>query len=310
MNRTTLGPMGLLFWLPVLTFDSAAQEPGARPDKISQDADVERLVAGMEKAEAAATKIRLELVTEGKMPGGLEFQTRGSLRVLRTEQDAATAVHSVVEYSFADGLAGRMESVRRPDGVRILERNPTFGEVYVAIDPGLLADLEWAGEVLGRDDLPGMGDSRAASPLGSSMVKDLATRYQLARLSHNTKNGQDGTWYGGDRRIGPGDTGEDDSLPLADRVELFVRDGDLALLEVVFLQAGRPVQRITVKKLVLGEAMPLESFEIDAKGVRLLDVREHPPMWEQIEHLLEAAEQAAADQVRPSRREKTGADGK
>ena len=303
MNRTVLRSVGVLFWLAGPAFPVLAQGDSGQTEKVAQDADIKSLMDAMEKTEASASKIRLALVTQGAMPGGLEFETRGTLRVLRTEQGAATAVHSVVEYSFADGLSGRMESVRRPEGVWILETNPTFGQVYVEIDAELLKDLEWAGEVLDRDVLPGMGDSRSSSPLGVSMVADLARRYQLEKLSKGTKFGQAGQWYGGVRRPSPG--GSDDAdLPLADRVEVFVRDGDSALLEVVFLEGGKPVQRISAEELVIGEAMPLESFAIEAKDARLRDVREHPPMWEQIANLLGAAERSAEGMVRPSMRKK------
>ena len=305
MNRTVLRSVGVFFCLAGLALPLVAQDDGGQPAKAPQNADIKALMDAMAKTEASASKIRLALVTQGAMPGGLEFETRGTLRVLRTEQGAATAVHSVVDYSFADGLSGRMESVRRPDGVWILETNPTFGQVYVQIDAELLADLEWAGEVLERDVLPGMGDARSSSPMGVSMVADLARRYTLEKKERGSKFGQDGMWYGGVRRPAP-DGADGGDLPLADRVELFVRDSDSALLEVVFLEAGKPVQRISAKELVIGEPMPLESFAIDAKDARLRDVREHPPMWEQIDNMLQTAERSADGQVRPSKRKKQG----
>ena len=310
MNRTVHSTLGLLLWTVSAAAPALAQDPGTPAPQEPQNPAIKALLDSMAAQEAAAQKVRLQLKTVGKMPGGLEYETTGKLRVLRTPQGEMQAVHSVMEYSFADGFAGRMESVRTPDGVQILESNPTFGDVFVTMDKSLLEDLDWAGKVLEREDLAGVGDRRAASPLGRAMVEDLAMRYQLAELSQTPKGGQDGTWYGGDRKAGPGVEGNDPDMPLADRVELFVRKSDSALLEIVFLQLGKPTQRISVEDLVIGEAMPIESFRIEAKGVRPRDVRDHPPMWEQIEQVLTTADREAAasttlsdeEKVRPSKR--------
>jgi hypothetical protein len=259
----------------------------------------------MRTAEAAARSVQLNLQTEGKMPGNLEFRTKGQLRVLRAEQGEATAVHSVFEYSFADGLAGRMESVKNPDGVLVLEQSPTFGELFLHFPPPLVADLEWAGRILQRNDLPGLGDARATAPLGSEMVADLARRYVLQPLSNKDRKGQEGTWIGGDRRpeVDPQQDGGDQ--PLADRVELFVRRQDDALLEVAFLQTGKIVQRIQVDRLVVGEPMALDSFRIDGRGKKPKDVKEHQPAWEQIQQILQGAKRKAPEgELPPSERGK------
>lgn len=299
MNRTATraGYLPASLWL--LASALAAQTPSGESPGTPQDPVIKELVEKMRAAERGVTRIRMQLATEGRMPGDLEFRTKGRLRVLRTEQGAASAVHSDLEFTFADGVSGRMQSVWKPDGVQILEDNPLFGESFLQIDAEVLRDLEWAGEVLRRSDLPGAPDQRAVSPLGSSMVADLAQRYELAKLSHKWKDGSEGHWYGGDRRTGPGEA-EDPDLPLADRVELFVRD-DLALQEVVFLQMGKVVQRITVEELVLGEPMAPESFRIDAKGMRPQDVRQHTATWEQIQHVLESAARTSGQEP-PSRR--------
>jgi hypothetical protein len=280
----------------------AAQEvPTAAPER-AQDPEVSKLVAHLRAREAAAKSVRMELTTEGNLPGGLEFTTQGTLRVLRAEQGGVAAVQSKVDFSFDDGLQGRMESVKTPDGVLLLENNPTFGEVFLRLDAALVADLEWAGQVLQRHDLPGLADARAAAPLGSAMVEDLARRYQLAPLGKKDQDGQPGTWYGGDRRPGPGLQGEDPDVPLADRVELFVREGDQVLLQVVHLRLGKVVQRIRVGTLVVDEPMPLESFKLEVKGLRPRDVREHAPMWQQIEQVMQRAQAKAGDELPPSKR--------
>jgi sirohydrochlorin ferrochelatase len=302
MNRTARHTCsGLLALLCTAGF-AAGQETPAPPQQPAQDPAIEQLVAHLRAQEQAAKSVRMELTTEGTLPGNLEFTTKGTLRVLRAAQGGVTAVHSRIDFTFSDGLQGDMESVKTPDGVLMLEHNPTFGEVFVRMDAGLVADLEWAGQVLQRSNVPGLADARAAAPLGSSMVEDLARRYQLAELSRKDQNGQPGVWYGGDRRAGPGLQGEDPDVPLADRVELFVREGDRAVLQVVYLRLGKVVQRIRVGALVVDEAMPLESFKLDAKGLRPRDVREHAPMWEQIEQMLRQAQQKAGDELPPSKR--------
>ena len=308
MNRTANRVVSAVLstlWTLSLAPGSLAQAPSPEPAAKAQDPAANEVVKGiverMRTGEAAARRIRMHLVTDGTLPGGLEVHTDGQLRVLRTEQGELQAVHSTVDYSFADGISGRIESVRTPTGVRILEQNPTTGESYLSIDAALLADIEWAGKVLQRSNLPGQSDLRESAPLGSAVVEDLGRRYAIAKLSDKDHRGQVGTWYGGDRRTGPGLEGEDPDQPLEDRVEFFVRSPDSALLEVVYLQLGKPVQRIRVAELVIGEPMQIETFKVEDRGQRSKDVREHPPTWEQIRHLLEAAERTAGEPP-PSKR--------
>lgn len=296
MNRTVFVAGALLVAVAGLV---SAQDPPKPPEQSPPPSAIDRLVETLRAAESAAKTVLLEMRTEGRYPGGATFETRGSLRVLRGTQPA---VHSVVEFTFADGLSGRIESVKRPDGVWMLERNPTFGEVYLHLDAELVADLEWAGEVLAREDLPGMADSRAAAPLGSALVGDLARQYDLRELDRKDRDGQEGRWFGGDLRSGVLPEGDPD-LPMADRVELFVRNPDQALLEVVHLKAGKALQRIAVQRLQVDAPMTLESFRIDPKGAKLREVRDFPPAWEQIQQLLKQAEDKVGDKdKRPSKR--------
>jgi hypothetical protein len=304
MNRTAI-----LRLLPVLAAAAAllAQDSQPQGDTRPKAGVMDGVVRKLREAESKATRVRLQLLTEGTLPGGLEFHTKGTLRVLRSEQGALLAAHALIDCTFADGIQSHMESVKNPSGLWTFETNPAFPEVYLHYDKDLVADLEWAGEVLGRTDLPGAGDARAMAPLGSEMLADLAQRFDLQELGGKT-GGQLGTWYGGDRR--PGGSQEDDAdLPLADRVELFLRSPDSALLEIVYLQAGKPIQRIKVEELVVGEAMPLESFVLDTKGRKPKDVRGHDPEWDQIQQLLQGAREKAeklpeAMRLPPSERKK------
>lgn len=304
MNRTEM-TRALLSVL--LAAAAVGQEPAPAAPQPAEDAFVKELVGRMQKAEAAATSVHMELETTGSFPGGMTFETRGSLRVLRGEHPR---LHARMEFTFEDGLAGRLETLKTPDGVWILEDNPTFGEVFLVMDRALVADLEWAARVLGRaDDVPGV-DRRAAAPLGSGMVEDLGRQYRLAELSRGERDGQPGRWVGGDLR--PSTQPESDpDLLLPDRVELFVRDGDSALLDVVHLHLGKPVQRISVRKLEVNRPLDPASFGLQVGDRKARPVREHLPAWSQIERILaEADAKAGADDLRPSRREQGGGTGR
>jgi hypothetical protein len=305
MNRTAI-----LRLLPVLAAAAAlhAQDAPPQGDTKPKAGVMDEVVRKLREAESKATRVRLQLATEGSLPGGLDFHTKGSLRVLRSEQGALLAAHAVIDCTFADGIQSHMESVKNPNGLWTFETNPAFPEVYLHYDKELVADLEWAGEVLQRTDLPGVSDARAMAPLGSEMLADLAQRFDLQEMHGKDHAGQGGTWYGGDRR--PGGAQDDDAdLPLADRVELFLRSPDNALFEVVYLQAGKPIQRIKVESLAVGEAMPIESFVLDTKGKKPKDVRGHDPEWDQIQQLLQSAREKAeklpeAMRLPPSERKK------
>jgi len=295
MKRTilVLALLGVPFVVP-----GRAQEPATPPPAPAQAGPIDEIVAAMRAAEQRARSIVVELTTSGQLPGGLALSTRGALHVLRGAQPA---VHTVVEFSFADGLGGRAESAQTAAGIVLYEENPAFGELYLSLAPAVVADLEWAGEVLERADLPGMADSRAAAPLGSSMLADLQRHFDLAATERRDRNGEPGRWLAGARRAGLDD--QDTELPLADRVELFVRDRDHALLEVTHHQGDKRLQQIVVQRLEVDVDIPAQTFEVDGRGQRLREVQLHLPMWDQIEQVLRQAEAKAADGiVRPSRR--------
>ena len=290
--------------LSALAVSAAAQEaknaapPPAQPDPI------DGIVAEMRAAEERAKTFRLELRTAGQLPGGLEVTTKGVLHVLRGAQPA---LHTALEFSFADGLAGRMESAQTATGIVLFEDDPAFGELYLHIDAATVKDLEWAGTVLDRADLPGMADRRATAPLGSAMVADLRQKFELAPTDRKERNGERGSWLAGARRAGL--DAQDPDVPLADRVELFVRDSDRALLEVRHLLADKVMQHIVVNRVEIDVEIPQTAFQVDGRGQRLTEVQKHKPMADQIDQILRQAEAKTADkpgdappQVRPSRR--------
>ncbi|MBX3462463.1 MAG: hypothetical protein KF830_04790 [Planctomycetes bacterium] len=251
----------------------------------------------MRTAEQRARSVVVEMSTTGQLPGGLELSTRGHLRVLRGTQPA---VHAEVEFSFGDGLRGRVESAQTASGILLYEENPAFGELYLHLDPVVVADLEWAGQVLDRADLPGMADRRAAAPLGSGMLAELQRQFALELTDRRERQGEAGRWLQGRRRAGLDDDG---GGALADRVELFVRDRDQALLEMTQLLGDRPLQQLIVRRLEVDAALEPAQFTVDGRGQPLREVQQHPPMWDQIEQVVRQAEAKAADGlVRPSRR--------
>jgi hypothetical protein len=120
------------------------------------------LIAAMRAAEAKLRSVSLRMTTEGRLPGGLVMSVRGEL-CARYGDDRAT--YARFTYATGDGLRGAAESAQTAAGITLREDDPSFGDMFVAIDPALVADLEWAGRVLQRDDLPGMPvRSRTLSP--------------------------------------------------------------------------------------------------------------------------------------------------
>lgn len=303
MKRTNLVFAALL---PLTASPGVGQEPAA-PAPVAPQADpIDGIVAAIRTAEQRAKSFRLEISSKGRLPGGLELSTKGVLHVLRGTQPA---LHSAFEFAFADGLAGRMESAQTSSGIVIFEDDPAFGELYLHVDPTTVADLEWAGLVLQRSDLPGMQDSRGMAPLGSAMAADLARQFVLEVTPRPDRNGEAGRWLAGPRRAGLDD--QDPELPLADRVELFVRASDSALLEVRHLQGDKVLQQITVERVQVDVEIPAKTFTVDGRGQRLREVQQHLPMWDQIEQILRQAEVKSADlaaqkggeaEVRPSKR--------
>ncbi len=301
MNRTASAALSVLVWLAA---GPAAQDPAEAAGKQSQTDAVQELVASIRAAEAALTSLRLTMTTQGRWPGGLDVTTRGELRVLRGTQAGAIPgrdrVYSRLDYAFGDGLTGSMETAETADGIVLFEEDPAFGAVLLRIEPLLVADLAWAGEVLGEDGMPGMADRRAQSPLGSGMLADLARTFDLAVADDRERDGERGTWLRGARKAGLAE--QEPDLPLADRVELFVRERDRALLAAHWFVGDELVQRVTVEALETGVALDAGAFAVDGRGQRLRDVQLYQPMWEQIEQVVARAEaKAPGGRVRPSR---------
>jgi hypothetical protein len=307
MKRTIRVPAARCCPLFLVAAALAQEVPPAGGGPGAEEQRIHTVVAAMQAAEASAKSLWLEIETTGRMPGGMRWTTRGTLRVLQGEHPAVNtpAAYSIVEYEFDQDLSGRIETVKTNDGIDLFEDNPTFGEVFLHIDQATVADLEWAGEVLQRRDLPGVGDGRGAAALGSEVVRGLQDTYVLVPLERKDRAGEAGQWFGGGLRKGVLPDLEPD-LPLADRVELFVRAKDHALLEVVKLQTqqpAEPLERIVVTKVERDVPLAPESFRIEPKGVPRKMLREHPAWWEMAQDALRKAEaKLEGKEVRPSRR--------
>ena len=294
-NRTAIWACGVIL---VAMAGAWAQEPGKQVAPPAQSDAIGTIVAEMQTAEKSLKSARIDLVTTGHFSKGTEFQTRGVLHVLRGAQPA---MHTLVEISFGDGIKATMESAQTAGGITLYEDHPAIGEIHLHIDPSTVADLEWAGTVLDDAKLPGMADRRATAPLGSAMVGDLRRHFDLQLHTRTERQGEAGQWLAGKRRSGLEDA--DPELPLADRVELFVRQRDHALVEVKHLQRDKVVQHIVVEKIECGLEIPAKKFEVDGRGQPLREVKQYLPMWDQIDKVLLLAESESAEGVvRPSKR--------
>lgn len=250
----------------------------------------------MQAGEKALKSIAIEMSTTISQGGGAVVTTKGSIHVLRGTQ---AAIHGKVEFTTDVGLRGSSQFVQRSNGIELFEDDTITGPVYVQLDAKLVADLEWAAEVLDAEGVPGMKDRRAAAPLGSTILAHAKVHFDLAEAPQKDRQGEAGRWFAGPRKKGL--EIDDPALPVADTVETFVRDKDLALLEVRYKQADKVIHHLVVDRLQVDVELPAKSFQIDAGGLRLRHVQQHQPLWDMIEQTLKEAERKSG-KVRPSKR--------
>ncbi len=294
MNRTIIA----VFALAIAWGAEGIAQDGAKPaDGKAQPGPVDRLVATMQAAEKAFTSLQLEMRTSSTWPDGSVMTTRGTLRVLRGGQ---AAIHTKFEFRSDDGVRGRSESVQSADGIVLFEDDAAFGEVFALIDKKLVADLEWAGEVLRRDGLPGMRDRRAEAPLGSQMLASLQSQFDLVEdEKRKDRAGEPGAWLVGKRKKGLDESGGE--LPVADAVEAFVRSRDHALLEVRQLEADKVVQHLVVESVILDAKLDPASFQVQSGTGTPRAVQ--PPLSDTIEQTIKQAEAKKARELE-ARKEK------
>lgn len=295
MNRTACVTLAVaLFVAPGLP---AQVGPGAVAGKTQRD-PIDELVAKMVAGEQSLKSLAMELSTTGTLGAGVVVRTRGTLHVVRGTQ---AACHTKLEFLLDQGVKGRSESAQTAGGIVLLEDDPVLGPVYVHFDPKLVADLEWAGDVLGAEHLPGMQGRRASAPLGSTLVQNARTHFDLTVDPRTDRQGEPGVWLVGRRKRGLDPA--DPDLPVADATELFVRSKDMALLELRQLQGNQVVQQIVVEKLEVDTEIPASVFVVDGGGLRLRPVQQHQPLADTIEQTLKQAERKNKDGLlRPSKR--------
>ncbi len=301
MNRTAICRVAAAAALLAAAVGFAAPLVAQDPEVKPQPTVPATVVAAMRAAEAAAAAVDLAMETSGRMAGGLTFVARGSVRVLRAEQSAPARTHTVVDYEFGDGLTGRVETVQTEEGILTLQQDPTFGETFVRIDAATCKDLEWAAAASPDDEVPFQSGPRAGSPLGADLFADLSVRFDLRSVDKALPEGMQGTWWAGDRKQMPGGDAEAADLPVADRVEAFVRD-DWVLMDVQYVSKGEVVQRVRLQKAVLGGEIPKDGFRINAGGKQPVAAKDHPPTWQQIEQALQRASEKKGGELPPSRR--------
>jgi hypothetical protein len=128
-----------------------------------------------------------------------------------------------------------------------------------------------------------MKDRRVSAPLGSTMVAELQRHFLLAVDPRPQRQGEAGTWLAGKRK--PGLDTDDPDLPVADRVEVFVRAADLALVSMRQLLGEQAVQTVTVEALQRDPELGGDAFVVAAPvaGGKPKPVQQFAPLWESIQ---------------------------
>lgn len=252
---------------------------------------MEELVAEMREQEKAAHSVYLEMISKGSYPGNLEFETKGTLRVLQ-----GTHFHMELEARFGGEIAARSEMVKTPEGIWMREDDPSFGEVFLKMDRDLAQKLDEASRILGQagGGLPGPMAEQSTSPLGGSMIESLSQQYDLKVERKLVKDGQECWVVAGDLRGGLPAPAEN-APPLPDRVDILVRIVDSAVVQMVHLKDGHEQLRVTITKLELNRPMDATEFQIDMQGREPVDVMDYQPTAQQIQAVLDAAEAKKKD---------------
>lgn len=266
---------------------AAQAQQGAAPT--TQPHSVADLVALMKARQQDVDSAVLEMTTEGSYPQGMKFRIDGTVRVLH-----GTHMQVSTQAKFGEDFTAEMETVRTPQGVWIREQDPAQGEVYLHMDPDLVAKVQKATAKLGGDgQAPGGLPSQATDPLGAAMVQSLAEHFDL-KLEQRAIEGQDFYVLKGDvRGDAPSEQGDEmdgEDFATPDRVEVLVRARDLAVTQMTQFRAGHELMKVSITKLVLNAPLEESSFEIDVPpGKHFVDVMDHPPSAAHINQLLSEA---------------------
>ena len=262
----------------------------AQSEQDSQAYTVSSLVAEMRERQKPVTTAYLEMTTRGSYPGGVTFEIQGSIRVL-----GETHFHSSHRSTFEEAITVETERVVTPDGAWMREKDPAFGEVYLAMGRALSVMLRAATAELAGEG--GGMDNPAKDPLGSAMIESLNKEFDLT-VQKRVINSRDYLVVDGPRLAAADSSGADGRggrVPTPDRVELLVRLPDLAVVQMTQFKDGAELMKIETTVLELNRPMKMESFRIDLpEGKSFKSVKDHPPAWAQIQRQLKLAEDQRA----------------
>jgi len=259
-------------------------QSGNTEDNASKPISVADLVAKMKEREKSVDSVLMEMVSRGSYPGGVGFEIKGTVRVLGKDHFSISN-----RMTFDDDLSSELDRVVTPEGSWIRERDPAFGEVFLKIEPELMQKLERAqAELAVSGDVPATMDNPVKDPLGSAMLQSLNEHFDLTVQQRSIKGRDYFVVNGPVRDAAPP---SDPQMPVADRVELLVRAGDYAVVQMTQFEAGKELMQIEITRLELGVPMDPSSFVIHLPdGAHFIDVMEHPPAAVQIRQLLQDAE--------------------
>lgn len=267
----------------------------AQSEQAPQAYTVSDLVAKMRARQKPVTSAYLEMMTRGSYPGGVTFEIKGTIRVL-----GETHFHSSHRSTFEDDITVETERVMTPDGAWMREKDPAFGEVYLAMDRDLSEQLKAATAELAGDD--GAMDNPAKDPLGSAMLESLSQQFDLG-VQKRVIDSQEFFVVNGPLRESTGSSEPDEEpqgfgggVPTPDRVELLVRMPDLAVVQMTQFKNGVELMKVETTVLELNRPMEKASFRIDpSAGKSFKNVKDHLPAWTQIQRQLEQAEDKRAE---------------
>lgn len=270
----------LLFAVAAILPAQEGQGPAGR----GQETSVAELVSMIKAREKTVGSVLMEMKTRGTYPDGVTYEVEGRVRVL-----GETHFQFVQSSTFEEDLRSEGETVRTPDGAWMLERDPTFGEVYLHMTPDLLTRLEEAQKLISGEP-GGAFDNPAKDPMGSALLESLDQQFDL-QVARRLIDGREFVVVQGKARDGMAPPPEMGDLPMPDRVELLMRTPDLAVVEWTQFVDGKPVMQTEITRLELDLPMDEDSFELELPpGKEFIDVMDHPPAEAQIRQLLEEAE--------------------